>query len=71
MSILNYNQLNKMTQNQKDLIDDMNEFCKEKLYYNNNTTFEKAKEYISKNIEEYQLEMEALDIGSDWYSRYS
>lgn len=70
MSVLNYSQLNKITQNQKDLIDDMNGFCEEKFNYNKDTTFEQAKEYVSKNIREYKLQIEAYAIGSGWYSRY-
>ena len=33
----------------------MNEFCKEKLLYNNETTMTEASEYISRNIEEFKL----------------
>ena len=44
-----------ITQKQKALIDDMNEFCTEKLNYDENTTKEEAREYISRNIEQFKL----------------
>ena len=44
-----------MTEKQKALIDDMNEFCTEKLNYDVNTTKAEASEYISRNIEQFKL----------------
>lgn len=44
-----------ITQKQKDLIDDMNEFCTEKFEYNDNTSKEEARAYISRNIEQFKL----------------
>lgn len=44
-----------ITQKQKALIDDMNEFCTEKLNYDENTTKAEASEYISRNIEQFKL----------------
>lgn len=46
---------NRMTQKQKELIDDMNEFCTEKFKYDENTTKLEAREYISRNIEQFKL----------------
>lgn len=59
-----------MTEKQKNLIDDMNEFCRKKFIYNDNTTSMEASEYISANIGEFKLEMEAMNMSSGWYSRY-
>ena len=44
-----------ITKNQKELIDDMNEFCREKFMYDDCTTLAQAAEYISRNIEEFKL----------------
>ena len=44
-----------ITEKQKELIDDMNEFCTEKLNCDENTTKEEASEYISRNIEQFKL----------------
>lgn len=33
----------------------MNEFCKEKFIYNDNTTIKEASDYISRNIDEFKL----------------
>ena len=44
-----------ITEKQKALIDDMNEFCTEKLNYDENTTKEEASKYISRNIEQFKL----------------
>ena len=44
-----------ITKNQKELIDDMNEFCREKFMYDDRTTLAQAAEYISRNIEEFKL----------------
>ena len=44
-----------ITQKQKALIDDMNEFCTEKFNYDENTTKAEASEYISRNIEQFKL----------------
>lgn len=60
-----------LTEKQKNLIEDMNEFCHKKFIYNDNTTSKEASEYISANIDEFKLEMEAMNIGSCWYSRYN
>ena len=46
---------NSITQKQKALIDDMNEFCTEKFNYNEGTTKEEARDYISRNIEQFKL----------------
>lgn len=46
---------NRITQKQKALIDDMNEFCTEKFKYDENTTKSQAREYISRNIEQFKL----------------
>lgn len=40
---------------QKELIDDMNEFCREKFMYDDSTTSVQASKYISRNIEEFKL----------------
>ncbi len=47
--------MNKIIEKQKRLIDDMNEFCNEKFYYDNETTCVDASAYISRNIEQYKL----------------
>ena len=44
-----------ITKKQKELIDDMNEFCREKFIYDDSTTCEQASKYISRNIEEFKL----------------
>ena len=44
-----------MTDKQKQLIECMNEFCKEKSDLSYQRTKEEARDYISKNIEEYKL----------------
>lgn len=44
-----------MTEKQKELIDCMNEFCKEKFDMSYQRTKEEARDYISRNIEEYKL----------------
>lgn len=44
-----------ITEKQKALIDDMNEFCTEKFKYDENTTKAEAREYISRNIEQFKL----------------
>lgn len=44
-----------MTEKQKALIDDMNEFCREKFIYDDKTTSKQASEYISANIDEFKL----------------
>lgn len=44
-----------ITEKQKRLIDDMNEFCTEKFHYNENTTKEQARQYISRNIQQFKL----------------
>ena len=45
-----------MTDKQRDLIECMNEFCQEQCSIE--ATKEEAQAYISRNIEEYKLEME-------------
>ena len=44
-----------ITKKQKELIDDMNEFCREKLMYDDSTTSAQASEYIGRSIEEFKL----------------
>lgn len=44
-----------ITKNQKELIDDMNEFCHEKFMYDDSTTSAQASKYINRNIEEFKL----------------
>ena len=44
-----------MTEKQKELIERMNEFCKEKTDISYQRTKEEARDYISRNIEEYKL----------------
>ena len=44
-----------ITEKQKALIDDMNEFCTEKFNYDENTTKAEASKYISRNIEQFKL----------------
>ena len=46
----------KITDKQKELIDCMNEFCREKLEYDERTSSKEASDYIDRNIEEYKLE---------------
>lgn len=45
---------NNITEKQRQFIEDMNEFCKEKFDFNGKTRKD-ASEYISKHIEEYKL----------------
>ena len=54
-----------MTEKQKSLIDDMNEFCTEKFKYDENTTKAEARDYISRNIEQFKL----LTM-DDWQMQY-
>ena len=49
--------MKKITQKQKELIDDMNEFCDKKFYYDENTDSKLASKYIGKNIEEFKLKI--------------
>ena len=44
-----------ITEKQKQLIQYMNEFCKEKFDLENNHSKKDAKEYIERNIEEFKL----------------
>lgn len=44
-----------MTDKQRELIECMNEFCKEKFDLSYERTKEEASEYISRNIDEYKL----------------
>lgn len=46
--------INDITEKQRQLIEDMNEFCREKFDFKNKTR-KKASEYISRNIDEYKL----------------
>lgn len=43
-----------ITNKQRKLIEDMNEFCKEKFYFTGKTK-DDASAYISRNIEEFKL----------------
>lgn len=45
---------NNITEKQRQFIEDMNEFCKEKFDFNGKIRKD-ASEYISKHIEEYKL----------------
>lgn len=45
-----------MSEKQKALIDDMNELCRNKLFYDDKTTAAEASEYISNNIEDFKLQ---------------
>lgn len=54
-----------MSKKQRDLIDSMNEFCREKFEYSDKTTKKEASEYISRNIEEFKLA--TMD---DWSLKY-
>lgn len=47
--------MNEMTEKQKDLIECMNEFCREKFDLSYQRTKTEARDYISRNIEEYKL----------------
>lgn len=47
--------MEKMTDKQRELIECMNEFCFHKFDLSYERTKEEAREYISKNIEEYKL----------------
>lgn len=51
-----------LTEKQKQFIEDMNEFCKEKF---NGKTRKEASEYIDKHIEEYRLA-----IMDNWQTAY-
>lgn len=44
-----------ITEKQRALIEDMNEFCREKFDLENSPTKDAAREYISRNIEEFKL----------------
>lgn len=44
--------MNEITKKQRELIEDMNEFCTEKF---KGTTKTEASDYISRNIEEFRL----------------
>lgn len=44
-----------MTERQRDLIECMNEFCREKFDLSYKRTKQEAWEYINKNIEEYKM----------------
>lgn len=44
-----------MTQKQKELIEDMNEFCNEKFDLSCERTCKEACEYIDRNIEQFKL----------------
>lgn len=47
--------MEKMTDKQRELIECMNEFCYHKFDLSYERTKEEAREYISKNIEQYKL----------------
>ena len=55
---------NDITEKQRQFIEDMNEFCREKFDFQNRTKKE-ASEYISRNIEEYKLA-----IIDNWQTAY-
>lgn len=44
-----------MTDKQRELIDAMNEFCTEKLIYDDRTTCAEARNYISRNMDQFKL----------------
>lgn len=44
-----------MTEKQKELIEAMNEFCREKFDLSYERTKDEARDYISRNIEEFKL----------------
>lgn len=44
-----------ITQKQKELIEDMNEFCREKFDLSYERTCKEASEYIDRNIEQFKL----------------
>ena len=48
---------NSITERQKNLIEDMNEFCNEKFYLSYGRTKEEISAYISRNIDEYKLKL--------------
>lgn len=49
-----------MTDKQRDLIECMNELCREQCPLN--ATKEEARAYISRNIDEYKLEIEIRSL---------
>lgn len=53
-----------VTDKQRSLIEDMNEFCDEKFNFENKTK-EDASKYISKNIKEFKLK-----IMDNWQYQY-
>lgn len=55
-----------MSEKQRELIDSMNEFYKEKFEYSDKTTMREAQEYISRNIEEFKF-LSQLD---NWTVKY-
>lgn len=46
--------INDITEKQRQFIEDMNEFCREKFDFKDKTRKE-ASEYINRNIDEYKL----------------
>lgn len=52
-----YRLIEPITEKQRAFIEDMNEFCREKFDLDNSPTKEAASAYISRNIEEYKLQM--------------
>lgn len=50
-----------ITEKQRELIEWMNEFCREKFDLSGHPTKAAARAYISRNIEEYKLQ-----TASDW-----
>lgn len=54
-----------MTKKQKDLIEDMNEFCDEWFDMSFERTRKEASEYIDRNIEQFKLR-----TTSDWALQY-
>ena len=55
-----------MTERQRNLIKAMNEFCKEKFDLSYSRTKEEAREYISRNIEEYKFQSTVVNY---WNAR--
>lgn len=58
--------MHKMSEKQRELIDSMNEFCKEKFEYSDKTTMREAKDYINRNIEEFKF----LSQPDNWTLKY-
>lgn len=48
-------QIKKISERQLDLIESMNEFCREKFDLSKERTCKEASEYIERNIDEFKL----------------